>query len=927
VPWRGPQYEGELPSLGWKLLDWWADVLPSPREHSEPLVFTDDQARVLLDWYTFDPLTLRFIYRRGCSRRSKGIGKALALDTPLPTPSGWTTMGQVQVGDLLLDDDGQATEVVAATDVMTGRPCYRVKFRDGTTIVCDAEHLWPVEEFVGASRRRPTLVTTEQMSLAGVRFPRPLTTGRTKCTTPDVARWKTLPTPPIDGPDVAFPLPPYLLGYWLGDGDKDGPRVTVHKDDLPAFLAACERLGVAYGTPQRKPGTGGGDSFRVRFASGRPGGSRSVRVAAAVGIAALREMNVLNNKHIPAFAMRASYKQRLELLRGLMDSDGYVDRFGKIELTLTNAALADGAVELMRTLGLTPRMGTSDAKLNGRVVGTRYRISVAAYADEAVFSLARKVERLSVRPAGVAFSQVRTVVAVEPVGSVPVRCVSVSGPSRLYLAGSGMVPTHNSPVAAAKAIAALAGDVRVDGYDAAGEPVGRPWGTKGDPNPWVQIAAVSEDQTENTYAVLYEFLTANDGAAADSLGIDVGLTRCYLKKRPGRLEPVTASAGSREGQPVTDAFLDEVHLWTPTNGGVRLARTLRRNVAKMGGRSYDTTNSYAPGEGSVAEDTHKAVMAGQQGIYYDAVEAPEVKPEDSDDTLKAALAVAYGDAYWVDLSRLVAEVRDPDTQWEDAERYFFNHNIDDRRKAVETKRWEALKRPDIVVPPGAYIGVGFDGSISDDCTALVGCTIIDGVPHTFVIEVWQKPVTASRRHTHSANTWRVPRAEVREKVAETFRRYDVGLMLCDPAKWQTEIELWAEEAQARRRAAGLGKLEDQVAFFDTNQPTRMWKACDRFSTALAEGIYTHDGSSVLTAQVLAMHKRKVRVRDEDDDGRTKFVFVKGPNHDKIDAGIGAVLALEAARTMPPQRRVLAPMMATDSGRTSYSSSDLMNVGF
>jgi len=440
-----------------------------------------------------------------------------------------------------------------------------------------------------------------------------------------------------------------------------------------------------------------------------------------------------------------------------------------------------------------------------------------------------------------------------------------------------------SPVEAAKGIAALSGDVRPDGFDASGEPVGRPWGTKGDPNPWVQIAAVSEDQTDNTYSVIYELLTANDARAADSLRIDVGLTRCFLMDRPGKLEPVTAAAGSREGQPITDATLDETHLWTPSNGGVKLARTLRRNVAKMGGRSYETTNSFVPGEGSVAEGTHKAVLAGQAGIYYDAVEAPEVRPSDADEVLREALSVAYGGAYWVDLDRLVAEIRDPETPWEDAERFFFNHNRDDRQRAVSQRRWADLAHPEIVVPAGARIGLGFDGSLSDDTTALIGCWITgDGIPHTFELEVWTRPWDASK-------AWRMPRTEIRARVAEAFSYYDVGLMLCDPAKWQTEIELWAEE---------FG--EERVVFFDTNQPTRMWRACDRFSTALAEGAYSHDGSSTLAAHVLAMHRRKVRVRDEDDDGRTKFVFVKGPDRAKIDAGIGAVLALMAAQTMPVQ---------------------------
>lgn len=438
-----------------------------------------------------------------------------------------------------------------------------------------------------------------------------------------------------------------------------------------------------------------------------------------------------------------------------------------------------------------------------------------------------------------------------------------------------------SPREAVKAITALVGDVVPDGFDADGEPVGRPWGTAGLANPWVQIAAVSEDQTDNTYSVIHELLTANDGRAADELRIDVGLTRCFLRDRPGKLEPVTAAAGSREGQPVTEAILDETHLWTPRNGGVKLARTLRRNVAKMGGRSYETTNSFSPGEDSVAEATHKAVEKGAPGIYYDAVEAPPVKPEDPDEKICEALAVAYGDSWWVDLDRLVQDIRDPDQPWEDSCRFFFNWNVDDRFKAVDSRRWLELAEPGDEPPAGTRIGLGFDGSISDDCTVLIGCYEHEGKPRTFAIDIWSRPEDASR-------TWRIPRGDVQARVREAFDHWDVGLMLCDPPKWQTEIEGWAEE---------FG--EERVVFFDTNQPVRMAKACDRFLVALAEGAYAHDGSEELTSQVLAMHKRKVRIRDDDDDGRTKYVFVKGPDKSmKIDAGIGAVLALEAFSTMP-----------------------------
>jgi hypothetical protein len=449
-----------------------------------------------------------------------------------------------------------------------------------------------------------------------------------------------------------------------------------------------------------------------------------------------------------------------------------------------------------------------------------------------------------------------------------------------------------SPLEAAKAIAELAGPVRFDGWDANGEPVGRPWGTGGAPASWVQIGAVSEDQTDNTHSVVYEFLVANDGRAADALKVDAGLTRSYLRdgKRKGKLEPVTAAAGSREGQPITYAVLDETHLWTPRNGGVKLARTLRRNVAKMDGRSYETTNSFEPGERSVAEASHRAAEQGAAGLFYDAVEAdPLDLDQASDAEVEAALRKPYGDSWWVDLHRLVLDIRDPDTPREDAERFFFNWNRKGGGKAVDPKRWDELIDAGKVVADGERIGLGFDGSISQDATALIGCTadghlfvpMMDGV-HT----VWLRPVNAAR-------DWRMPRTVIDAAVAGVFERFDVGRMMCDPPKWQTEIERWAERWG-----------DEVVLFFDTNQPKRMSGACDRFSTALAESTLSHDGDPLLSSHVLAMARKKAYVKAEDEtDGRTRYVFTKGDDGRKIDAGIGAVLALEAAMTMPEPKIV------------------------
>lgn len=456
-----------------------------------------------------------------------------------------------------------------------------------------------------------------------------------------------------------------------------------------------------------------------------------------------------------------------------------------------------------------------------------------------------------------------------------------------------------SPEEAVAAIAELAGPVRFAGWDASGEPVGRPWGTMDDPPAWVQIAALSEDQTENTHSVIYHLLTANDGKAADDLKIDVGLSRSYLRdgKRRGKLEPVTASAGTREGQPVTYAVLDETHLWKQSNGGVRLSATIRRNVGKMDGRSSETTNSFEPGEGTVAERTHRAAERGGEGILIEAVEAPRVDIEKATDgELKAALKVAYEDAWWVDLDRLVAEIRDPDTTREDAERFYLNWNVSGSGKAVDAKRWKLLAKPR-EVPLGTRIGLGFDGSISQDATVLRACTE-DG--YSFILHAQVRPKGPEARH------WRVNRQAVHDAVALAFERFSVGRMLCDPPKWWTEIEQWAQ------------LYGDEIVLgFDTNSDRRMAPAVDRWLTAIREGTHTHDDDPITTEHVLNAHKRKARAKDPDDDARTLYTLTKGDDSGKIDAAVADVLAFEAAMTMPEP---------DEAGPSVYEERDLIVLG-
>src|SRR4051812_29639665 len=171
-----------------------------------------------------------------------GMGKGLKVDTPLPTPTGWTKMGEVAVGDWLIGADGRPTRVVAATEVMHGRPCYEVEFSDGTVMVADAEHQWLTETrssrksaqaaAVGYNRRR------NQRTFAEVRTTEEI--ARTvRCATKDGRlNHSVANAEPLQLPEADLLLPPYALGVWLGDGTSAAAQYTSADPEIAAYIEA-----------------------------------------------------------------------------------------------------------------------------------------------------------------------------------------------------------------------------------------------------------------------------------------------------------------------------------------------------------------------------------------------------------------------------------------------------------------------------------------------------------------------------------------------------------------------------------------------------------------------------------------------------------------------------------------------------------------
>jgi replicative DNA helicase len=370
------------------------------------------------------------------------MGKALALGTPLATPSGWTTMGEVQVGDELYDADGRPTRVVAATDVLLDRPCYEVTFSDGTRIVADEQHQWLSEDREARRGRSAARVLTTGEMAASVRV------GSDERVNHSVRNAR-----PLVGSERELLVGSYTLGAWLGDGESLGNRLASETAEIPMFVEAegyvVRPLGpMSYSImlePEQWPGARGTTlcprcEGRKAHASDLCAGCR--RACTFTGH--LRALGVLGDKHIPSEYLRAPEDQRRALLAGLLDTDGTVVRSGgAVQLGFTNERLADDAEELIVSLGY--RCGRRAKVVPGRTAASStYHILNFSTLDD-VFRLHRKaVTHKEHRGASLAKIGRRYVVSVRAVPSVPVRCVEVDNPAHLYLAGRSMVPTHNS---------------------------------------------------------------------------------------------------------------------------------------------------------------------------------------------------------------------------------------------------------------------------------------------------------------------------------------------------------------------------------------------------------------------------------------------------------------------------------------------------
>lgn len=341
-------------------------------------------------------------------------GRALDPETIIPTPDGWRRMDDLQVGDKVFDETGAIRYITARAD-WDDRPVQRLTFSDGFSIVADANHQWETQTHGERAKRRPGSLRTTAEIAASIKAVQ----GSSNHSIP----WAGA----LDYPEQVLPFDPYLLGMWLGDGTSREAAISCHVDDLEETLSLVASAGYSTRVLQNGKPDGNGRTLRF-YGDVKRGADAPARVLGIIG--------VLNNKHIPAAYLRGSRAQRLALLSGLMDSDGHVDNSGRCEFSNTNAGLAYGVAELVRSLGIGASL-SEKANSHGNPAWL-----VKFTPTWVPFRLSRKAARCRTERQRMN----HYIVSAEPLPARRTVCIEVDSPSHMFLAGEGMVPTHNSVI-------------------------------------------------------------------------------------------------------------------------------------------------------------------------------------------------------------------------------------------------------------------------------------------------------------------------------------------------------------------------------------------------------------------------------------------------------------------------------------------------
>lgn len=388
---------------------------------------------------------------------ARGGGKQLDIDTFIPTPTGYSTIKELKIGDFVLSPRGEPVKVLWKSDIDYTPMVYKVEFNTGESFLADANHLWFT--LTSKERKAATKLTDEYRLKRRENRPSrsiltPTNIGAQKSVTQlnrnrvynyKIASTGTIKTTeeiyktlydgkeinhsiecsnPIEYPPQELEIPPYLLGLWLGDGYSAKGTIGMSEKDMKEVQKYLI-------WPIK--------SEKVHLEN-RNTPFKTVTFLNLTKI--LSDLSLKNNKHIPLKYLRSSIQDRQELLQGIMDTDGHCDKRGQLELTFKSKKLMEDVIDLLSGLGIKAVLKTKHVTSSEKDYGIYFRIKFCS--KFSCFKLTRKIERQKLtghRPT--VFR--RFITNVCPADSIPpMQCIQVDHSDGLYLIGKTYITTHNS---------------------------------------------------------------------------------------------------------------------------------------------------------------------------------------------------------------------------------------------------------------------------------------------------------------------------------------------------------------------------------------------------------------------------------------------------------------------------------------------------
>lgn len=333
--------------------------------------------------------------------------KGLALDTPIATETGWTTINDIQINDRVFDGNGELTDVIHVSEVHYN-PCYKITFDTNDEIICDHEHKWLLND-----RKRDGTYVEKQMRTdkMAVHYTRKnVKMLSIKCTSIKLEK------------DIELPIDPYVLGLWLADGNRTCGTICKPNTEIWNEIKR-RRYQISH---DHNIMTDKSESRTVYNLRGD-----------------LIKLNLLNNKHIPDLYLRASHNQRLDLLRGFMDGDGYFNRPRKrCVMDTTQKWQADAIITLTSSLGYKPSVFKIKVKGFGKENIPAW--SVCFSPKDNPFLIRNKDYDIFMRNVTDKYTKNRYIKNIELVETVPTKCLGVASNTHTYLVGKSFIKTHNT---------------------------------------------------------------------------------------------------------------------------------------------------------------------------------------------------------------------------------------------------------------------------------------------------------------------------------------------------------------------------------------------------------------------------------------------------------------------------------------------------